>query len=482
MSSNTIKKKSFFGKLFGEPDPKPTITNKKVISNKYFIFQISIFVSLYLLYFISYLGRKSFGVAIHPMESALQISNDVYGSLMAIYYTTYCIGKFVGGIFADKANLRIALPASIGVSSLLTAGIAFSADLYTSGHLHSKTLMIILMFISWGLAGLIQAAAFPLCGKALTFWYSNKKRAFVWSLWSTSHELGSAASLGIAALILAKFQHWQYVFYIPALISITVCIITLFTLRDKPVTIGLPNVEEYRGTLAAKVEIKDEPVDNRTYWQVFKQELLCNRNIWLMGGSFFFVYILRMGPMDWLPKQYMSNSGSTNDVLKVLLIPIIGAIGSLTIPFVSKYLFKNRRAPAIFTYLMVGASAFVALRLTSSYGDVKPIIDLSFSPALKNAIDFIIMALIGISTYGPLVLIGGIASIESASKRVAAAATGFTGSLGYVGAIVSSLYLGKAIDKWGFTAASNMWIFAAIIGACLCLPMWNTKSTKDYSH
>ena len=35
---NTINNKSFFAKLFFEPDPKPTIKDLKKIKNKYEIF------------------------------------------------------------------------------------------------------------------------------------------------------------------------------------------------------------------------------------------------------------------------------------------------------------------------------------------------------------------------------------------------------------------------------------------------------------
>ena len=478
---NDKKKKSLLTMMFAEPDPKTQIQNEDVIKRKYAIFPILIFISLYILYFISYLGRKSITVALHPMQDASILDLHTYGIIMAVYYFTYAVGKFIGGIFADRANLRFALPASIGISSIITAGLAFSPDLYLNGYIQSKTFMLLLMYLSWGLAGLIQAAAFPLCAKALTFWFPNKNRSFVWSWWSTSHELGSAASLGIATVILQLSGKWQYVFYIPTIISIIVCILTLFTLRDKPVTLGLPNVEEYHQTIKKDIIKKDEPIDNRSYWQVFKEELLTNKNIWLMGFSFFFVYILRFGPMDWLPKQYMSNN-EVGSIFKVLLIPIMGCIGTLTIPYVSKYWFKNRRAPATFTYLMVGALMLIVFRLTTTYGDVTPIIDLSFNPTLKNIVDFFTMSFIGISTYGPLVLIGGIASIENASKRVASAATGFTGSMGYVGAIISSLFLSDAIDKYGFSITANFWIISAIVGACLCIPMWKVTSSKDYSH
>lgn len=192
-------------------------------------------------------GVKSHNV--NGIEDLFPTLGAMYGTLLVVYYISYAVGKIIGGVVADRANLRVVLPLSVGISALLPIGIVFSVEIFqhNAPEFLSKTLMV----VSWGLAGFIQAASFPLCGKALTHWYSNKNRATIWSFWSTSHELGSFAAVLLSGWLIEKWG-WTWVFFGPAIISVVVAIVGLFVLREKPVTLGLPDVETYAGCAPKK--------------------------------------------------------------------------------------------------------------------------------------------------------------------------------------------------------------------------------------
>ena len=479
-----VKEKSLFAKIFAEQDPKPTIKDPEKIKKKYNWLQPAIFVSLFLLYFSSYLGRKQLAIGFNGapgndsmgIEAIFNLGAEVYSTLGMIYYFCYAVGKFLGGILADKANIRVCLPLSVAVSSLFPLGIVLACNLFSNGSV-SEPVMIAIMYISWGLSGFIQAASFPMCGKTLTFWYSNNNRAKIWSFWSTSHELGSAASLGLATY-LVTYLNWEAVFYVPALISVSVSILAFFLLRDKPVSLGLPNVEEYAHTAAAKVEKEvEEEVDTRSQWQVFTQEILRSKTIWILSLAFISVYIMRVGPTDWLPKMLENDSLGA---VKAIIVPACGCLGTLSIPWVSDKLFGGRRAPAIFIYFLVATLCFIGLRLISVIEPgVPPTIPLE--EHVSDTIQIILYALLGIATYGPLVMIGGVAAIESASKRVAAAATGFTGAMGYLGAILMS-YLGRYRAQLGNEFIYHVWILSGIVAMILIFLLWNQKANKEYSN
>ncbi len=472
----TLQKKHFWQ----EPDPAPRIKDPEKVAKKYKMLQPLIFVLLYLLYFCSYLGRKQLSVGFfgtpgsgmhNGIEDLYHLDISIYASLGMIYYFTYLIGKMLGGVIADRANIKYMLPLSVGLSALCPVGIVLSCHMFAA----NQGAMIALMYISWGLSGFIQAASFPMCGKALTFWYSNKNRATIWSFWSTSHELGSAFSVTLAASM--SLINWELVFIVPAIITMSVAIVGMILLRDKPVTIGLPDVEEYTsGVKTVEKEDKEEEKDDRTYFQVFKQEILCSKTIWLLGLAFICVYIMRTGPVDWMIKMFEKDS---NGALKTAIIPFCGALGTLSIPVVSKKLFKGRRAPAIFIYFLVGTICFLGLKLTSALDGHKAAIVLPDN--ILFPVQLVMLALLGIATYGPLVMIGGVASIESASKRVAAATTGFTGGIGYIGAILMS-YLGKFSKVYGYGFLYNIWIISGVVAMILMLFLWNQKANKEYSH
>lgn len=90
------------------------------------------------------------------------------------------------------------------------------------------------------------------------------------------------------------------------------------------------------------------------------------------------------------------------------------------------------------------------------------------------------MALSGIGIYGPQMMVGGIAAIETGSKKVSSTISGITGSVGYLGSIISSFF-GVFSDKWGYVFLNNIWIASGIIGILLMLSIWSIKPCKDYS-
>ena len=95
-------------------------------------------------------------------------------------------------------------------------------------------------------------------------------------------------------------------------------------------------------------------------------------------------------------------------------------------------------------------------------------------------IDFVLIGLLGAFTYGPQMMIGGLCAVESSSKKVASAATGFTGTFGYIGAVLSSTGTGFMVDKFGWNGAIVFWVISAVIciGICTIL-MLDEKKKKQ---
>lgn len=480
------KKRGFMSRLFMEPDPKPIIQDKEKIKRMYVFFQPAIFTIMYVMYFVSYLGRKCIGIGFagdSGAASILGLSDNVYSNLTTIYYFTYAVGKFLGGFLADRVNIRVNLPLTITVSSICIAAMSLWGHLYMVGGIGSLDTMVILMYISWGLSGFIQALTFPMCAKALVYWYSNKNRASIWSWWSTSHEFGSACS-GLLAGFMLQYFGWEAVFIVPAMIGISVSILGYIIVRDKPVTIGLPEIETYLNSGASgeiQVNNQEEPEDKRTFWQVFVQEVLCNKIVWILSLTYVCVYILRFGTLDWFPKVLMESGKKLSPIMagiQVSVLSIFGTIGTLTIPYVSEKIFKGRRSPAICSYFVLSTVCLIALRLIFPYGGNAVI---SMDETTRTIVLYVLLALIGVSVYGPQVMVGGIAAIESASKRVSSTITGITGSFGYVGAILIS-FIGRYAKVYGYQFLNNIWILSAILGIILMISIWDTKASKDFSH
>ena len=88
------------------------------------------------------------------------------------------------------------------------------------------------------------------------------------------------------------------------------------------------------------------------------------------------------------------------------------------------------------------------------------------------------LAAIGFFTYGPQMLLAGVAAADTCGAQVAAAAVGITGLFSYVGAIISSAGTGAIVDRWGWGGGFTLWIVCAGICVLLLLPLWNTRGRK----
>jgi OPA family sugar phosphate sensor protein UhpC-like MFS transporter len=92
--------------------------------------------------------------------------------------------------------------------------------------------------------------------------------------------------------------------------------------------------------------------------------------------------------------------------------------------------------------------------------------------------DYVYVSAIGVFTCGPQVLIGGLSAVESSSKKVASAVTGFCGMFGYIGSILSGVGTGYIIDKFSWNSAINFWILSALISLGICLILLRKEGKK----
>src|SRR5574344_713327 len=453
--------------FFKEPPVKEQIQDENEVKKMYSHWRLRIFYSAFIGYTVFYLCKKNIAVALPGLSKAFGYSNTELGLLGSSLYLTYGIGKFVNGVIADSSDVRKFMPTALIMSAIANLCFLLSSYIITPGHisffgLPSSTILLWLFAFFWGANGWFQSAGFPSVAKSLTFWYSNSERGTKWSLWSCSHQMGTFLSVAVSGLLVQKFG-WRMAFFVPATIATLVGLWLFNRLRDRPQSLGLPNVEIYRGEAGA-VEAAKEPEDNRTYVQIFKENILFNKTIWLLAFTYIFVYIIRFGAEDWLVK-YLSEAKHNSIALasmKLGALPLCGIAGTICAGLISDKIFKGQRAPVNLIYLCGVAISLALLRFNTI-----------------NKLDFVLIGLIGAFTYGPQMMIGGLCAVESSSKKVASAATGLTGSFGYIGAVFSATGTGFVVDKFGWNGAIWYWCAAAVICIALCTVLFfNERSNR----
>ena len=461
-----------FIEFFKEPPAKPVTMNQEEVKKTYTHYRWRIFYSSFIAYVVFHICRKNIAVALPSMGKALNLSNTELGLLGSTLYVTYGIGKFVNGVIADKANVRTFLPTALILSAICNLCFVLSAVFITPGHvsffgLPSATVLLWVMAFFWGANGWFQSCGFPPVAKSLSYWFSNSERGTKWSLWSTSHQIGVFAAVMVSGFAIDKFG-WKAAFYIPAVICIITGLWLYDRLRDKPQSLGLPDVEKYREDPVACNRETEEEKDNRSYFQIFKEHIIFNPVIWMLAIAYIFVYIIRFGTEDWLVKYLVEVKGNSLTLAssKLSSLALIGAFGAILAGVISDKVYKGNRTPINIIFLICLIMSLLAF---------------AQNPADNNFMDFVFAAMIGMFTAGPQMLIGGLCAVESSSKKVASASIGFTGIFGYVGAALSSGGTGFMVDKFGWNGAIAFWLVSTMICIVICTVLLIYEKVKKHS-
>jgi sugar phosphate permease len=275
----------------------------------------------------------------------------------------------------------------------------------------------------------------------------------------------------LAGHIAAHFG-WRAAFLVPGALAMITALWLFDRLRDRPQSMGLPDVEVYRNEPVKEKPKEDKKEeDDMSYVEIFKKHILYNKTIWMLAIAYIFVYIIRFGAEDWMimyltkAKSGISLSDATNMIAS---LPLVGICGTVCAGVISDKLFKGKRAPVNLLYLVGVILSIIALKINTI-----------------NSLNYVIIGLLGAFTYGPQMMIGGLCAVESSSKKVASAATGFTGIFGYVGAFLSATGTGFLVDKLGKNGVENwngaiyFWLVSGIICLIICTILAIEEYKKD---
>ncbi len=446
---------------YSAPKEVPVTMNNDEVAKTYKRGRIDIFASCFVGYTIFYLTRKNISVALPVLSSDLGFSNIELGILGSALYFSYAIGKFVNGVLADKADANRFMVLSLVISALSNILFALSPMLFpTDMQFMGQSVLLLVMSFFWGVNGWFQSAGFPICAKVLTFWWSNKARGTVWSIWAASHQLGTCLVFLLAGYLIPRYG-WQSAFIVPAFLCLLSSIYIAKSMHDKPQSMGLPEVDEY-DCADKSVQAAEHEDDKLSYFEILKKHIFFNPIMWTLVLSFIFVYIFRYGTEDWIIKYLVDFKGDTLEVAtqKQTFLPLFGIAGVLLAGVMSDKMFHGRRMPVNILFCVGLIVCLFALMYNSGHS------------LMSTIIDYVSLSGIGLFTAGPLIFIGGLCAVESASKKVAAAATGFCGIFGYLGAMISGIGTGWFIDNYGWQSALWFWIVSALLCIIILLPVY----------
>lgn len=448
--------------MFNLFKPAPHIERipEKKVDAEYKRLRFQVFMGIFIGYAAYYLLRKNFTIAMPYMIEDGYTRGELGLALSAISIA-YGLSKFVMGTVSDRSNARV----------FMTVGLVLSAIIsLLMGFIPYFTSTVAVMFVMLFLNGWVQGMGWPPAGRVLTHWYSVSERGGKTAIWNVAHNIGGGVMAPIAifgasffAALMPASRGYEGVFILPALVAIVFAVVTYMLVRDTPQSMGLPPIEEYRDDYPTKKrEVFEEELTTK---EILFKYVLNNKWVWAIAIANIFVYFVRYGVLDWAPTYLSEEKGfSMNESsFAYFLYEWAGIPGTLLAGYISDKVFKGRRGPAGFVFML---------------GVLIAVLVYWFNPPGNHVIDLIALVAIGFLIYGPVMLIG-LQALDYVPKKAAGTAAGLTGLFGYLGgSVAANALMGYMVDISGWNSAFMLLTGACVLGTLLFALTWNVRGQE----
>ena len=397
-----------------------------------------------------YLVRNNLSAVAKDIQGALHYNHDMIGSILAVTAIAYGLGKFLMGSLSDRSDTR----KFMATGMLLTAICNFA---FGSVGNYSVHLML------WTLNGFIQGMGWPPCGRSIGHWFSIKERGSVFAIWNVSHNIGGGVA-GILAASAAMQYGWSAAFYVPGMIAAIGSGYLFWRLRDTPQSVGLPPIEEYKNEYPEDEQVHGLYEKELGTRELFIDNILKNKALWVIAIANFFVYIVRYSMLDWGPTYLREVKGAslTGGGIAILAIEFGGIPSTLLMGWLSDKVGGRRGMVSLLCMIPI-LGAFLGI-LTNPPGHLW--------------LDMFFLATIGFFVYPPVMLLG-VFGLDLTSKKAVGTAAGFIGLFGYIGRTVQAKGFGWMVHTYGTDAGWTMVLYSILACTAIAIILlgftWNYK-------
>ncbi|MGX5174890.1 MFS transporter [Aliikangiella sp. IMCC44653] len=421
-------------------------------------------------YAVFYFIRKNLSVANPYIREEFNIGKDEFGASLAFASIAYGLSKFLSGLLVDSYSARYVMSAGLILSAGVSFIIGFTTET-TSAFLGMSVTSFFALF--WILNNIFQGMGQPPCSRLITHWFTTSEIGKQWGIWNMSHHIGAAFILTAGGYLIVYFETWRAVFFAPAMFALIYGFFLFNRLRDKPEEVNLPPIEVYqqshldKETNQSHSPVLDEAIvaeANRkeTPLELFTTHILKNKMIWLVSLVNLFIYIVRIGILDWAPSFLKESRGLSimESAITTSAFEIAGIVGAIAAGWLSDSLFQGRRGRVSVIFMLLLVFSVLA------------ILYVPFNSAVLMSIT---LFAVGFFVHGPMLLVA-VAAADFATKKAAATAVGLTGLFGYIGAFVANYGTGVISELWGWDYVIYFYLASAAIGTFLLLFTWNSRS------
>jgi len=444
-------------RFFATGQDQPVMTDQAAIDAAFGKHRLRVMLAITLGYGVIYTCRLALGVVKKPLIDEGVFTPVELGMIGSALYYTYAIGKLTNGFLADHANMKRFLAFAFLVSAICNFFMGLTSALWAA-------------VIVWGVNGWFQSFGAPGGVVAMTSWFSNKERGRAYGIWSTAHSIGEGLTfIGIGAVV--AWLGWRYGYFIPALFGVGAAAVMVWLVQDRPRTLGLPTVNDWKGEYYEEHHSGDNSPANLKSVIKLQFSILKIPAIWVLCLSAATIYVTRYAINSWGILYLQESRGMSLPMAGTLLMAstLAGVVGAVAYGFISDKLFAARRPPANLLFAIVEISGL----LLFFYGP-------NTMPVLIAG-----MLLFGVGLTGLVTSLGGLFAVDIAPKRVAGATMGVIGIFSYLGAGIQEYVSGKLIQN-GMTIVNGdhiydfgpviwFWIGTSVVSMLLAASLWRTQ-------
>ncbi|MBN2355755.1 MFS transporter [candidate division KSB1 bacterium] len=441
-------------RFFAAGEDKPLITDSGEIDRKYRRLRLSVMLGITLGYGFLYTCRLALSVVKKPLIDAGIFSPDELGIIGSAFFYAYAFGRLTNGFLADHANIKRFFPFGVLISALINLTMA-------------GTSFIWIWIILWGLNGWFQGFGSPSSVVAMSHWFSNRERGRYYGIWSTAHSIGEGLTF-VGTAVLVSMLGWRAGFIGPGFFCIATAAGLYLALQDRPRTLGLPSIADWKNDHGAAVEVDSGKK------ATLKMQLLILKmpSMWILGIACATMSATRYAINSWGILFLQESRGFTlvqaGGILG--LNTIAGLAGCAAYGFISDKLFNARRPPVTLLYGLLEV-------LSLSY--------ILFVPSENVTLLTLAFVLYGFSLSGILAALGGLFAIDIASKKASGAAMGFIGVFSYLGAAIQERISGYLIEQgtmiiegvrsYNFDHVVLFWIGTSVVSLLVASTLWRVR-------
>ena len=442
-------------RVFSTGEDRPLIDDQNLVDRLYKRHRMRIMLAITIGYGLVYTCRLALSMVKKPLIDGGIFTPVELGIIGSALFYTYAFGKLTNGFLADHMNLKFFFAFGVLISALINIGMGFSTILWVS-------------VVLWALNGWFQGFGAPTGAVALATWFSNSERGRMYGIWSTAHAIGEGLTfVGVAGLV--TLWGWRAGFWGPGLMCIVVAAGLYWLMQDRPQTLGLPRVAEWKNDFVSSDEGGKDKKEST--WAV-QRTILKIPAIWVLALASASIYVTRYAINSWGVLYLQEAKGYTlmQAGAAISVNTIAGILGALAFGFASDKIFNARRPPTnvIFAFM-----------------EIIGLLMVFFGPPGKPLFMTVAFFIYGFGLTGLVTSLGGLFALDIAPKRAAGAAMGFIGVFSYIGAALQDQISGHLIEDgitiidgvrhYDFTTVIWFWIGSSVLSFILATSLWRVR-------